>query len=245
MNNATVVIDIETLPDVTTPGAYEAILSKLVNPYKLKAKVQEWEETTRFQEADAEFRKGALDPWEGEIVCISWAVNDQQVQGIVRDPAVDSEKDFLILVDKLIYDGIVDTGANPQYAMWVAHNLQFDIGWIAKRMMKYQIKSLMTYPSNPKPLGDRNCYCTMANAAGWSGRVSLNKLARFFGLGSKIADGGQVYDMYMNKQFAEILKYCMSDVDLTREIYHHLNFKYADSQKPIEEGNTADTQLAF
>jgi hypothetical protein len=239
-----ITIDIETLPNVANADAYNDILNELKNPYKLKSKVEEWDSITKYQLADEEYRKQALDPWTGEIVCISWAVNDGEVHGIVRDPAINNEKTFLATVDKAIYDEVKETGEAPQYAIWVGHNLQFDIGWIAKRMLKYQIRSLMSYPSNPKPLGDRYCYCTMANAAGWSGRVSLNKLAKFFGLGDKIADGGMVYDMYVAKQFDDILKYCMSDVWLTREIYYHLNYKYAVSVG-VEEGNTTGAELAF
>lgn len=241
---AFITIDIETLPNVSEEGVYEGILETMENPFKQAKRRQEWEDVDRYQDADKEFRKQALSPWKGEIVSICWAVNDDEVKGTVRNPKEESERDFLVRTDQAIYDNVMEHNERPEYAIWVAHNAQFDLGWISKRCLKYQIRTKMQYPIAPRPLGERNVYCTMANAAGWSGRVGLSTLAKFFGLGDKIADGGDVYDMYRAEEFDKILEYCKKDVEITREVYYYLNLRYA-GQVEVSQGNTTGDELAF
>jgi hypothetical protein len=55
--------------------------------------------------------------------------------------------------------------------------------------------------------------------------VSLDKIAKFLGLGGKEEgiDGSKVYDMWLEGQLEKIEKYCREDVELVREVYKIIN----------------------
>ena len=169
---------------------------------------------------EAEFRKGSLNSLKGRIFCISYAFNDGETKIVTYDP---NEKRMMEKFDNALR---TDLGEKAIYTTcWVGHNLKkFDIRWIAHRAMKYGLKDLLRYiPTGKfdKRIIDTN---DMFNLSTYGCYDKLDHIAKFFGLDGKVGmSGDKVYDAFLDNKYAEIHKYCMEDVDMTRDIFNKMN----------------------
>lgn len=75
------------------------------------------------------------------------------------------------------------------------------------------------YPSDIMKLPQLDILDIIKNAAGH--RVSLNAVARETLGTQKIAHGLDAIAYYQNKEFDKLAKYCMKDVEITRDIYDY------------------------
>lgn len=205
-------LDIETIPSQHKWVA-EHIESNLTPPknYKDQERIDKWKDEALSEKLD----KAGLDGATNHIICIGYAINDEKSSAFYVTNYT-AEKQLLIDVFKKF--------ESLQYPIIVGHNIVgFDLKIIKQRAMVHGIRIPTNFPLNPKPW-DNNPYDTMTQ---WDAKnyISMDMLAKVFGIeGKQDIDGSQVYEMWKQGKFKEIVKYCKSDVDMVRSIHKKMNF---------------------
>ena len=205
-------LDIETIPcenpadvpPVKAPSNYK-------DPEKIAAYIAE-------HAADAH-RSTSLDPLLGRILCIGYAVDGQPVECT----PIESFADEAVILCKL--DEVVRIMAANGPIHFCGHNLAaFDLPFLWLRAVKYGFHDLarrLPYHQYQRPY----LLDTMIAAGGPSrDRFSLDKLARYFGIGAKSEgiSGREIWEAYKAGRAAEIAEYCKHDVDLTRKLFNKI-----------------------
>ena len=218
-------IDIETIPAGEKPQ-----LSELKPPSTMSRAdtIQKWWEDTEAREADLDkiYRKRALDYMEGQVLCVSYAIEDGPVAGIIND---DEEALFKQLEADLMENKTVESMFRQGSPVrWVAYNGRaFDYPYLALRAAKYGCKflSMALRPFNEREhLLDVMKIITHTD---YKGMVSLEDACKFFGIptSKEEMDGSMVYDEHLAGNGDKILKYCMKDVEAMRKVYYILQGK--------------------
>lgn len=110
---------------------------------------------------------------------------------------------------------------------FIGHNIwDFDFPFIYKRSIINSVKprelSFVRYRNIP-------IFDTMKEWDLWSYNKaqSLDTLAKIFGFPTSKdeMDGSQVWQYYQDGKIEEICKYCMKDVELTRQVYNKMTFE--------------------
>jgi 3'-5' exonuclease len=204
------VLDIETLP--APEHVHEAL--KEIHAYRKKKRERNGEKYKKnFEEFLAET---GLDGTFGRIFCISYAINDDDVQCISDE----NEKKML----ENFWE------AAKEVDLFIGFNIMdFDLKYIIQRSIIHGVKpktkvrlSFARYRREP-------IYDAMHewNQWGYGKNVSLDSLARALGLGSSKTnmDGSEVFTYYKKGKYKEICNYCNADVEVTRKIYKKMNFE--------------------
>lgn len=221
-------IDVETRP-TTNPEVIEAIRSSIKHPGNISKPetIEKWyteNSESAFQEA---YRRTALDALYGEIISISWAINDEPVNGIIRLPD-QPESDLLNLVLNQLANIKDGRGNRSAITQWVGHCVStFDMRFIWQRCVINRINPPIKLPINAKPWDDVYFDTRTAwtgGSASYSGKSSLSAMAPVFGLHKSDIDGSMVYDMYLEGKYDEILQYNKDDVEDCRILYKRMNF---------------------
>jgi predicted PolB exonuclease-like 3'-5' exonuclease len=196
-------LDIETLP---APEEYRQTLKRM---YDKKNKKDD-----DFQEY---FLKTSFDGAYGRILCIGYAVDDDEVKVLYNE---NDEKKTLEQFWNL-----------AQYAdLFIGHNvMDFDLRFIFQRSIINNVRppqnllnlSFVRYRNNP-------IFDTMKEWVKWSNNsVSLEHLALALGVPSPKddIDGSQVWDFYQIGKVNDILEYCKKDVETARAVYKKMIFE--------------------
>jgi hypothetical protein len=198
-------LDIETLPVAGSQleiikQFYKEIQEKKGSSVKNGVDFETYMRNTSFQ---GEF---------GRIFCIGYATDNEEAKCLSGD-----EKKILKDFWELARDA----------TLFIGHNImEFDLRFIYKRSCIYQIKpsrdlSFARYRNEP-------IFDTMKEWEKWSSQgASLHKLSIALGLVSpkeEGIDGSKVYDYYLAGKQDEIIKYCIRDVEATREVYKRITF---------------------
>lgn len=212
--NRFVYIDIETIPsgdpvDVST-------IQPPANMSKPET-IARWRAEQAPQIAQELYRKRALNSMEGEIVCIGWAIGDEEVQTIMPGEGFGE----IAIIEEWLKWLRQEQGVNEYDSIiWVGHNiLTFDMPWLWRRAVKYDFQWLKgqirldRYKSN--------IHDTMKIWAGadFKDYTSLDKLASWLGLGNQNGSGSEVYDQYLKGDYEAIAAHCKGDVELVRAVY--------------------------
>ncbi|MFA5927357.1 MAG: ribonuclease H-like domain-containing protein [Patescibacteria group bacterium] len=217
-------LDIETLP------ADESMVPQIKFLYGRKlekiAKRKETSDTPVYGESDASvdfdkyYRGTSLDGSFGQILCIAYAIDDDEVRVICHP---DDEKKTL-----QEFWGIAKSAH-----LFIGHNvMDFDLRFIYQRSIVLGVRpsrelSFARYRSEP-------IYDTMKEWAKWSNNnISLENLAIALDIDSPKdgIDGSQVYDFYKEGKVKEICDYCKRDVAATRAVYKRMIFALPTSTK--------------
>lgn len=236
-------LDIETIPtqDPETKvmltadvgASRDDLLACLKAPgnYKDPVKIAEYiaAETAKIHAGfDAEVRdaieKTSFDGGAGQIVCIGWAIEDEEPQSLrPMDLSAHAEGDMLSLwfstMQAMFYGG-----TRP---VVVGHNhIAFDLPFIWKRAIVHRARPPFWFPRDVKPWSD-TVFDTMTQWYGPGARAggSMEKLCRALGLDGKgDISGADVWPMVQAGRTDEVCTYCRGDVSRTREIYKRLTF---------------------
>lgn len=162
------------------------------------------------------YRQTSISGDFGRILCIGYAIDNQEVQ-IIEGEEPDILKQWWQIADKA--------------DLFIGHNImEFDLRFIFKRSIVHKIKpaakhlnlSFARYRNYP-------IYDTMREWEKWSSSfISLDALAKSLGLASSKdggIDGSRVFDFYLKGKHQEIYEYCKRDVELTRKIYKRMVFE--------------------
>lgn len=228
-------VDIETLPnpnygeivkptkdDLKCPGNYkkpESIKAWYDDP----ARDEELEEM--YQKRVNEFRKTALDPWEGQIFCIAWALEEEGVlEEDVRVIWDNDEKSLLESFEKELHNYEKKLTNKMSVVRLVGFNIRnFDNTFLRLKSIKHRLKWLpQIFPTREargriEDVMEMAMVTTRLTADKY---VSQDKVSKFFGLeGKGDIDGSKVFDYWKEERYQEIAEYCKKDVETVRKLY--------------------------
>jgi DNA polymerase elongation subunit (family B) len=224
-----VFVDIETLPpDEAVLPSFEA---KILPHILTKPAYKEYKlSKSKHRELDKHYRSLALKGEYGRVLCIGVILEKDGKEWRKGVFGYDIEKEELHLDERKTlrgFWGMMKEDFNPRYDLVIGHNvMDFDLPFIYKRSRILQVKppvqlSFARYRNSP-------IYDTMKEWALWNFRersISLVHLAELLGIDmtkTEGIDGSLVYDKFLADEHALISKYCLQDVQLTREVYNRL-----------------------
>lgn len=158
--------------------------------------------------------KTSFDGAYGRILCIGYAVDDDQVDVLYNEN--DEKKTLQQFWELARYSDL-----------FIGHNvMDFDLRFIYQRsiingVMPSVDLSFARYRNNP-------IFDTMREWAKWStNTVGLEHLALALGIPTPKdgIDGSQVWDFYKQGKVNDILEYCKRDVETTRAVYKKMVFE--------------------
>lgn len=218
-----ITIDIETIP--CQKSYIKDLKGKCIShPGNIKKQesIDKWNIESKPAAIAAAIDKTGLDGTHGEILCISFAMNDDEPECIGRKIG-DPEKEFLSDASSMIGSAI-----GSSVPIWVGHNhVDFDMRFIFLRMVINGVKPEFFFPYNSKPWGERvfDTKYEWKGAASSPASASLNDICIALGIGGKgDIDGSKVYQAALDGRYDEIYEYCKDDVRKTRDVYKALNF---------------------
>ena len=195
--------------DIETFGGEKPSLDSLTADKRLKdpAKI----EADLLAKQDKEWRGQALDPLKGVVYCIGYAIDGEKAECLYYE----DEKELLTQFEEALVD--------VSYPTIIGHNLMgFDAYFLYIRALKYGMPSLVSYFSDKHGVSLVDTMLLMDGPA-WKKMVSLDKMAKLFGLDGKgDISGADVHDMVLAGKTEEICNYCKSDVEILRNCYNHL-----------------------
>ncbi|HEX8974130.1 MAG TPA: ribonuclease H-like domain-containing protein [Patescibacteria group bacterium] len=205
-------LDIETLP--ASQDSHEALRHLFEKKKKENETFEDFVARTNFD--------GAF----GRILCIGYAVDDEESQVFHNEDERETLKQFWGLVDELSA-----TPRNWQYPdyelLFVGHNvMDFDLRFIYQRSIVLGVKP--AYDINFARYRSYPIFDTMKEWVKWANSsVGLEYLALALGIPSpkEGIDGSQVAAFYEAGKVKDILEYCKRDVDTTRAVYKRMVFE--------------------
>jgi len=219
-----VYVDIETLPPPIADPAMWARAN--YDPDALKGCVVSCQMTLKSlgiepgDDALKKYRRLALDPMAGRILCIGFMV---KTGGMVIGKGVCYHADHEERVLQVFLEAL--QGFNALKADWVAHNAEFDLGWIWKRALVHDMPKLaQAVPWMHHDFYSR-AFCTMR---AWRGRdtrarSSLDAIAKCLGLPGKVGmKGDQVWPNWLCGNHDRIAEYCKGDVVMLEAIHKRI-----------------------
>ena len=223
MRQFNIYFDIETIP-TQSEHLKNHIQTNLTPPanYKKQETIDAWIEENR----DLAYRKTALNGGFGQIVCIGYAINNNDVRTIYFDDWATSEGDILkTFFNELIECYRPSADITPHF---IGHNIEnFDLRFIYQRAIVLGIKPPSFLPLNSKSYNNMYIFDTMTEWAGKRNYVSLNEVCLSLGIPTKgdEIDGSKVWDFVQEGSLKQVAEYCADDVEKVRAIHKRMAFQ--------------------
>lgn len=221
-----ITLDIETCP-AQDPAVLANFLATIEAPgqYKKADSIAEWLRENGQAAAEEKWRKTSFDGALGHICVIGVAFDDAPAQSLYSHEWHADEasvlRNFFALVDS-------ECAKYPNVRpVFIGHNLiEFDLRFIFQRAVVLGVRPSVQIPFSARPWGDSSVYDTMTAWAGARNTVSLDKLGSVLtGSGKGDMDGSMVWDAVKVGRIADVAKYCIDDVEKTRQIYRRMTFQ--------------------
>lgn len=177
------------------------------------------------------WRRTSFDGAMGQIVAISWAVNDAKPQ-IVHAGSVWSQLASEAVVLRAFFGALeAIPQAKQRGLVWVGHWIaDFDLRFIFQRSVIHGVRPPSFIPFHEPAWSDR-IFDTMVKWSGSKGKVTLDKLCRVLGisgkgleLGGDDIDGSKVWDFVRDGKIEQVAAYCQGDVERVREVHQRMTF---------------------
>ena len=223
MRQFNIYFDIETIP-TQSEHLKNHIQTNLTPPanYKKQETIDAWIEENK----DLAYRKTALNGGFGQVVCIGYAINDNDVRTIYFDDWATSESEILkTFFNELIECYRPSADITPHF---IGHNIEnFDLRFIYQRAIVLGIKPPSFLPLNSKSYNNMYIFDTMTEWAGKRNYVSLNEVCLSLGIPTKgdEIDGSKVWDFVQAGELKRVAEYCADDVEKVRAIYKRIAFQ--------------------
>lgn len=163
--------------------------------------------------------KTSLDGTFGRICCIGIIKENATGDIIQKEALTGSEKEILA---KFWH-------AAQGVTRFIGHNVwAFDMPFIVQRSV---INGVQPLPINFRRYYKEPLFDTMLEWSFWNydkdKNHKLDTLAKVLGLPTSKdeMDGSMVWKYYQNGKIEDICKYCMKDVELTRQVYYKMTFE--------------------
>jgi hypothetical protein len=171
--------------------------------------------------AEQNWRKTSFDGAKGEIISISWAIEDQEICARYRSlTGAETEtrmlRDFFNTLAKQL------NGRNPFFiGQFVAG---FDLKFIFHRAVILGVKPPFDLPFNGRH--DQHYYDTQQAWAGFKGRMSQDNMCKALGIEGKPGDisGANVWDHVRDGDIKRVVEYNIDDVNKVRQLHKRLTF---------------------
>lgn len=200
------ILDIETAPlsdEALAPYLAEIeYTGKAKDPAKIEAALTE---------KHAEFvERSALSAETSRVLCIGFKGDDGGYLFLTNDTNDDDGEKKIIQAFWLM----------EKYFPLVGHNLvNFDLPYLARRSWRLGIRPELFWLGKPWERKDKVIDTMEVWAAGEHGRrISLNNLARFFGLPEKTGTGDQFHKWFLGGERERALEYLKRDLDLAGDV---------------------------
>jgi hypothetical protein len=211
-----VYIDIETVPDQTRGPDDYVDLVKVPANYKDPNKILDYQK----QHAEEAWRKTALSPNWGQIWCIAWKIPDfsDAVQYTSHDEEGALIADFFAHVSDM---------CNGRMPTWIGHNVQFDLGFLARRAMVNRVKSPWVIPHTAAPWAGRYID-TMYQWGGAQEKIKLKELCKILGVDvdDDDIDGSEVWDAIQAGNGDKVIEHCVKDVERVYQVRQIMEGKW-------------------
>ena len=222
-------LDIETIPtqDERIKADIAASIHAPAN-YKKPEAIQKWFAENEEEEFDKKYRNTSLNGLVGEIICISWALDDGDVQHVYRTNEVGTESELLVDFMLGLRKGLaIEHTDELRGVTWIGHYITgFDLRFLWQRFVIKKIIPLVEIPFEAKPW-DKNVYDTKIKLSGLksTGYGSLDEVSKIMGYKPKgDITGATVWDAWLAGRFEDIAEYCDDDVERVRDIYKRMTF---------------------
>ena len=223
MRQFNIYFDIETIP-TQSERLKNHVQTNLTPPanYKKQETIDAWIEENK----ELAYRKTALNGGFGQIVCIGYAINDNDVKTIYFDDWATSEREILkTFFNELIECYRPSADITPHF---IGHNIEnFDLRFIYQRAIVLGIKPPSFLPLNSKSYNNMYIFDTMTEWAGKRNYVSLNEVCLSLGIPTKgdEIDGSKVWDFVQEGKLKQVAEYCADDVVKVRAIHKRMAFQ--------------------
>lgn len=214
-------IDIETVPTQRSD-----VIKKITSTVKPPGNISKQETIDKWLSESAPaaiaeaLHKTGLSGTFGEIICISWAIEDAPVQTVNR--RID-ESESEMLRTFLASIRALDVAGRPASIIWVGHRVaDFDLRFIFQRAI---VNGLLP-PHSIMPNYNAWSPQIYDTSYEWAGRdgVKLDNLCLALGVKTKgDLDGSKVWDYAKQGRYAEIVDYCSADVERVRHVYKKMH----------------------
>jgi predicted PolB exonuclease-like 3'-5' exonuclease len=215
--------DIETIPTDN-----QDLINKLVKDVKAPSNYKDEEKIISYiaEKKTEVIEKTALNGFYGRVLCVSFAIDDGDINTLYLDD-FDDYREFLehvydnLTASKYIYD--YDFRCKIKHEQLCGHGIQsFDLPFLSRQMVINGLKPLIEF--NCKTWGIKAFDTMTAMQFGDNSYVSLENLCLAFGVKSPKGelDGSKVWQAYQDGKHDKIKAYCADDVRATREIYYKM-----------------------
>lgn len=220
-------IDIETIPS-QLDWVKKEIAEKITAPanYKKAESIEKWFKDNGEDATDDKWRKTSFDGSLGEIVAISWAVDDGAPKVVSRGLG-ESEA---VLLDEFFLELQIDLTDKQNIThepVWVGHYITgFDLRFLWQRCVLNNIPPSVNIPYAAKPW-DRQVFDTKIEWSGMqsTGSGSLDMVSKIMGYeGKGDIDGSKVWDYVKDGRIKEVAGYCKDDVEKCRRLHKRMIF---------------------
>lgn len=214
-------LDIETLPPAGDAHLMRIRAGiKAPGQYKKPESIAQWLAENADSIAQEEHAKLGLDGLYGQVCCIGWAVNNNDVfvHSLMKEkdePAV-IEAAFITL-----QEGSLDRSGSSRALSPIGHNIDFDMRFLMQRAVKHRIKipSCLRSAFDPEK-GRYNTFDTMKVWAGFKGWAKLKDMSReLFGDECEDIDGADVAKVWATDP-EKVVEHCRQDVERVRKLYY-------------------------
>jgi len=217
-------IDIETIPsqDESVKSDIAEGISPPGNISKAET-IEKWEKEKKPKAIDEEWRKTGLNATKGELLCMSYAIDDDPAKCLWRVVST-SESELLHKINDELSEAI-----GLRKPLWVAHyGSGFDFRFLFLRFVINGIRPKFKIPHDAKPWDD----CIFDTCTQWKGTSksstsgSLDAISKALGHeGKGDFDGSKVWGAVQAGEYDKIWEYCNDDVEKTRVVFKALNFE--------------------
>lgn len=207
-------IDIETIPVCDT--ATEADIRASIRPpanYSKPESVEKWLAENSESKVQEIIHARGLKAETGRIICIGVSDVDGDLSVVGGADERGILENFIMAVEKKASLDLPSIGTVPPTDVFlVAHNADFDIGYIRRRAWATKLRLPRWFPGPNSRVG-KDYGCTMVRWAGYKDRISLANLCLALGVPSPKGDidGSMVWAAYEDGRLSEIMTYCGKD----------------------------------
>lgn len=188
--------DLETVPGCTPEQLHGFAYEQVPSNYKDEAKKNKWASDN----IDKVVKNLSLGMTTAKVCCASWAHDDLPV--VESSCGEDEESIIKDLLENM-------NGLGSEDCIVTYNGDKFDLKILRLRAMKYGFK----FPNKAKSVD------LMAALYPYGSWVKQDDLAQFLGLNPSPSDGSQVYSMYQDERWDEMVEYCNMDVRQLAEIF--------------------------
>ena len=207
-------LDIESVPLIDEAAAADIRASiKPPASYSKQTSIDQWMAENADAKAQEIIHARGLKAETGRIICIGVSDVDGDLSVVSGADERGILENFFAAVERKASLDLPSIGIVPPTDVFlIAHNAEFDLGFIRRRAWCLKVKLPRWFPKPDARVG-KDYGCTMVRWAGYKDRISLANLCLALGVPSPKGDidGSMVWAAYEDGRLSEIMTYCGKD----------------------------------